>query len=69
MNNLQAFYKARDIGKQEENCFLNNVHKPVQWKFIDVSEIHLLDALADGAEVYSKKFLKKKMPVKCSYNY
>src|SRR3954470_1301191 len=53
-NNLHAFHKARNIGKQEEDCFLNYVNKPVQWKFIDVSEIHLLDVLSDGAEVYSK---------------
>jgi hypothetical protein len=53
-NNLHAFHKARDIGRQEEDCFLNYVNKPVQWKFIDVSEIHLLDVLTDGAEVYSK---------------
>ena len=53
-NNLHAFHKARTIGRQEEDCFLNYVNKPVQWKFIDVSEIHLLDVLTDGAEVYSK---------------
>ena len=53
-NNLHAFNKARNIGRHEEDCFLNYVNKPVQWKFIDVSEIHLLDVLTDGAEVYSK---------------
>lgn len=53
-DNLHAFHKARSIGKQEEDCFLNHVNKLVQWKFIDVSEIHLLDVLTDGAEVYSK---------------
>ena len=53
-NNIHAFHKARNIGKQEEDCFLNYVNKPVHWKFIDVAEIHLLDVLADGAEVYSK---------------
>lgn len=53
-SNLHAFYKARKIGRQEEDCFLNYINKPVEWKFIDVAEIRLLDALADGAEVYSK---------------
>jgi len=53
-NNLHAFHKARNIGQQEEDCFLNYVNKPVQWKFINVAEIHLLDVLTDGAEVYSK---------------
>ena len=53
-DHLQAFYKARHIGITEEDNFLNNVNKPVIWKFIDVSEIHLLNSLADGAEMYSK---------------
>lgn len=52
-NNLHAFHKARHIGKTEEDCFLNYVNKPVLWKFINVAEIHLLDVLTDGAEVYS----------------
>jgi len=53
-NTAHAFHKARDMGKREEDCFLNNVNKPVQWKFIDIAEILLLDVLADGAEIYSK---------------
>jgi hypothetical protein len=53
-NQLHAFKKAWYIGNQEEDCFLNNVNKPVQWKFIDVAEITLIDEVTDGAEIYSK---------------
>ncbi len=53
-NQLHAFRKAREMGKHEEDCFLNNVNKPVHWQFIDVAEIVPVDVVADGAEVYSK---------------
>lgn len=42
------------MGDSEEDSFLNNVQKPVHWEFIDVSEIHPLDNLVDGVELYSK---------------
>ena len=51
---LHAFNKARSTGKNEEDSFLNFVNKPVRWKFVDVAEIHPLNALVDGAEIYSK---------------
>ncbi len=51
---LHAFQKARLIGHHEQDNFLNEVQKPVHWKFIDVSEIYLLDDLIDGAEMYSR---------------
>jgi hypothetical protein len=51
---LQAFRKARNIGMHEDDCFLNDVNKPVHWKFIDVAEIVLIDEVTDGAEIYSK---------------
>lgn len=50
----EAFYKSREIGRSEEDTFLNNVNKPVKWKFIDVAEVYFLDKLIDGAEVYSR---------------
>ena len=54
VDKLQAFYKARRIGKDEEDNFLNHLNKPVVWKFIDVAEIYSLDKLVDGAEMCSK---------------
>jgi hypothetical protein len=50
-DNLEAFYKARQIGECESNIDLG---PQVQWKFIDVSELHLLSELTDGAELYSR---------------
>ena len=51
---MHAFQKARIMGETEEDNFLNNNQKPVHWKFIDVSELHPLDNLVDGVELYSK---------------
>ncbi|MBS1667950.1 MAG: DUF4288 domain-containing protein [Bacteroidetes bacterium] len=51
---FHAFQKAQLIGEREQDLFLNAVQKPVKWKFIDVSELHKLDDLIDGAEMYSK---------------
>ena len=51
---LHAFHKARRLGENEQDHFLNAVQKPVHWKFIDVSELHKLDDLIDGAEVHSR---------------
>lgn len=53
-DDMHAFQKARIMGDGEEDSFLNNVQKPVHWEFIDVSEIHPLDNLVDGVELYSK---------------
>ena len=50
----EALRKGRCIGVQEEEVFYNNRQQPVQWKFINVSEIYSLDELSDGAEVLSQ---------------
>ena len=51
---LEAFYKAQRIGEHEQETFLNSKEKLVQWKFIDVCEVHKLGGLIDGAEIYSR---------------
>ena len=51
---LHAFQKARLFGHREEDNFLNASQKPVHWRFIDVSEIHELNNLSDGVEIYSR---------------
>jgi hypothetical protein len=51
---LHAFQKARSIGEREQDNFLNSYNKPVRWKFIDVPELHPMNALIDGAEMYSR---------------
>ena len=53
-NNMEgAFYKARGMGKKEEETFVNKDNEMVHWKFIDVTEIYELDHLKDGEQVYS----------------
>jgi hypothetical protein len=51
---LQAFNKAQLIGSKEQDCFENSLQQAVHWKFINVTELHTLEALSDGAEVYSR---------------
>lgn len=53
-DDLHALHKARLLGEREEDSFFNNKEKPVLWKFLDVTEIHLINELADGVEVYSQ---------------
>lgn len=51
---LHAFNKAQRIGEREQDCFENHRSQPVQWKFINVTELHKLEQFTDGAEVYSR---------------
>ena len=53
-NEYEAFTKAQQIGILEQDTFLNEQKNLVQWKFIDVSELHKLSNLMDGAEMYSR---------------
>jgi len=53
-DDLHAFQKARLFGHHEQDNFLNTANKPVLWKFIDVSEVHELNDLNDGVEIYSR---------------
>jgi hypothetical protein len=50
----EAFAKATAIGKQEQESFFNQQQQMVQWQFVDVSELYQLNALVDGAEMYSR---------------
>jgi len=51
---LHAFNKAQLTGEREQNSFLNEADILVHWKFINVTELHKLEELTDGAEVYSR---------------
>ena len=48
-----AFQKARTIGKKEEEIFINNESKMVNWQFIDVVDVYELESIKDGEQVYS----------------
>jgi hypothetical protein len=52
-NKEEAFHKAKQFGKAEEEIFLNDKQELVQWRFINVSALYKLGDLIDGAEVYS----------------
>ena len=49
-----AFSKAAEMGVTEEDSFMNIHRQPVQWKFVNVSELYRMEELLDGAEIYSK---------------
>jgi hypothetical protein len=50
----EAFLKARTIGLSEEDSFLNDKNKRVQWEFINVPELTPVKKLEDGIEVHSR---------------
>lgn len=49
----EAYQKACQLGQSEEDFFINNKGQVVKWQFINTSEIHLLNELSDGTEIYS----------------
>ena len=53
-NEQKALEKSRYVGRQEEEAFFNQKQQMVKWIFIDVAELHCLQSLGDGAEVYSQ---------------
>jgi hypothetical protein len=44
----EAFEKATVIGQNEQETFYNQKEQLIQWKFIDVSEIHTLTQMVHG---------------------
>jgi hypothetical protein len=49
----EAYAKAFELGRHEEEHFINAANKLVQWKFIGVPEICALDAMEDGDKISS----------------
>lgn len=50
----EAFFKAQQIGKKEEETFYNSRQQLVHWQFINVCEVYKLHELINGTEVYSR---------------
>ena len=48
-----ALAKAQQLGEEEEQSFFNAKQEIVQWKYINVAELYLLNGFTDGAELYS----------------
>ncbi|HMG82348.1 MAG TPA: DUF4288 domain-containing protein [Ferruginibacter sp.] len=49
-----ALNKAKTIGINTEECYLNQAKQVVHWKFINVAELYHLNKLVDGTELYSR---------------
>jgi hypothetical protein len=49
----EAFLKARTLGINEEDSFLNDQQNKVKWEFINVAEVIPVKNLEDGMELYS----------------
>lgn len=50
----EAFTRAQEMGRREEETFYNRKQQLVNWQFINISELYLLSELIDGAELYSR---------------
>jgi hypothetical protein len=50
----EAFDKAQQIGRKEEDSFMNQKNQLVEWRFINIPELNKLPSLKDGVELYSK---------------
>ena len=50
----QALEKAKYFGMKEQDSFMNEERRLVQWQFIDVSELYEVSQESDGAEVWSR---------------
>lgn len=50
----EALQKAIETGRKGNDEFYNKKEQKVQWQFINVSELHVISELSDGAEIYSR---------------
>ncbi|MEO6883760.1 MAG: DUF4288 domain-containing protein [Bacteroidia bacterium] len=48
-----AFFKAKMLGRQEEDVFVNKNNEVVKWEFIDVIDLYPLQDLQDGEQLYT----------------
>ena len=53
-NEEDAFEKAQQLGREEEDSFMNQKNQTVQWTFINIPELNKLPSLSDGIEIYSR---------------
>ena len=53
-NEDEAFEKACNMGREEQESFMNQKNELVRWQFVNVPELYRLNKLIDGAEIYSR---------------
>lgn len=49
----EAISKAKELGSQEEESFINSNNNLVKWKFIAVSDLIQINEIKDGELLYS----------------
>jgi hypothetical protein len=49
----EAWQKAKQLGRSEEDQFENHRNQKVHWKFIDPADVFPLHNISDGGQVYS----------------
>jgi hypothetical protein len=49
----EAIQTAKEIGRKEEQSFLNQKQNLVSWQFINIADLIMLENFAEGAEVFS----------------
>jgi len=50
----EAYRKALQIGKAEEDSFINTYNEKVEWQFIGIAEMNKIQELSNGTELCSK---------------
>ena len=55
-NAEEAFYKARSLGKKEEEVFKSGGEKNIAWLFIDVLALYAIETANDGEQLYSRTY-------------
>ena len=49
-----AWEKASVIARMEQSLFLNSKREEVQWKFIAVEDVSMIESLEDGTQCYAQ---------------
>lgn len=49
-----AMQKAKAIGLEEQQSFINHQQQPVEWKLVAVTDIYPFNTDMDGAEIFSR---------------
>ncbi|MGZ3899402.1 MAG: DUF4288 domain-containing protein [Bacteroidia bacterium] len=53
VNEADAYFKGKELGKKQQTEFLNENAELVSWRFVDVCEVISLGEIKDGVELYS----------------
>ena len=52
-NPEEAYRKARLLGQQYEQSFVNDKGVPIKWSFVEVADLVKIEELKDGVELYT----------------